>query len=130
LEIAMLCDIRIASYDATFFMPETSLGLIPAAAGTQTLPWIIGHSNALNMILTGRKLDVYEAQNAGLIHRSVPLSKLFTSGLIIGQRLADLKPEVVAGIKRSVANSRDGNLEYGLSVESRIALEIAVRNMT
>ena len=69
LEIALACDIRIASADAVFSLPETGLGLIPGGGGTQLLPRIIGLGRALDLMLTGDRIDAAEAYRIGLVTR-------------------------------------------------------------
>ena len=76
VEIACLCDIRIAAENATFSMPEVALGMVPAAGGTQTLPRAVGMSRAMDMVLTNRRLDAAEARRIGLVHEVVPLDEL------------------------------------------------------
>lgn len=71
LELALLCDLRICVPAATFALPETGLGIIPAAGGTQTLPRVVGMPLAKEMILLGRRLTAAEALSAGLVHRVV-----------------------------------------------------------
>ena len=71
VEMACLCDLRVASEDATFAMPETALGMAPAAGGSQTLPRVVGRGPALEMLLAGRRLSAAEAYRAGLAHRVV-----------------------------------------------------------
>lgn len=72
LELALACDLRIAASDARFGLPETRLGLIPAAGGTQRLPALIGMARAKEIILAGRELSAEEAQSWGLVSRVVP----------------------------------------------------------
>ena len=69
LELALLCDLRVAAATATFALPETSLGIIPAAGGTQYLPRIVGAAKARELILLGTRIDAAEALRIGLIHR-------------------------------------------------------------
>ena len=69
LELALLCDLRVASPTATFALPETSLGIIPAAGGTQYLPRIVGGAKARELILLGTRVDAAEALRIGLVHR-------------------------------------------------------------
>ena len=71
VEISLLCDIRIASEDAVFGMPEVSLGMIPAAGGTQTLPRFLGIPNALDLLLTRRRINAAEALEMGLVSKVV-----------------------------------------------------------
>ena len=72
LELAMMCDLRVAAAHARFGLPETSLGIIPGAGGTQRLPRLIGTARALEVVLLGRRLDAQEALSWGLLHRVVP----------------------------------------------------------
>lgn len=69
LELALLCDLRVAAPHATFALPETSLGIIPAAGGTQYLPRIVGAAKARELILLGTRLSAEEALRIGLVHR-------------------------------------------------------------
>ena len=71
LEIALACDIRIASENATFGLPEVSRGIIPGAGGTQRLPRLIPLGKSLEMILTGDRIDAEEAYRIGLVNRVV-----------------------------------------------------------
>lgn len=87
LELALMCDLRIAAQHASFGLPETSLAIIPAAGGTQYLPRIVGEARAKEMILLGRRLDSEEAQHWGLIHRVVPAGQS-----LLEQTLAWLAP--------------------------------------
>jgi enoyl-CoA hydratase/carnithine racemase len=69
LELALLCDRRVAAPNATFALPETSLGIIPAAGGTQLLPRVVGAAKARELILLGTRIDAAEAHRIGLVHR-------------------------------------------------------------
>jgi len=71
LEMALCCDLRIASRDVQFGLPEVSLGIIPAAGATQTLPRTIGRARAMDMLLRGQRLNAQEAFAAGLVNRVV-----------------------------------------------------------
>ena len=100
VELALLCDIRIASDDATVQMPETSLGLIPAAGGTQTLPWVVGRARALDLTLTGRKLDARGALEAGLVHRVITRDQFLNEAAGIASWLTGLEPAAAAGVRQ------------------------------
>jgi len=76
LELALACDIRIASKNAKFGLPETGLGLIPGFGGTQRLPRIVGRGLALEIILTGEHIDAERALRIGLVNHLVDLSEL------------------------------------------------------
>ena len=87
VEIACFCDIRIASEDALFSLPEVALGMIPAAGGTQTIPRSIGSSRALKMILTNQKLDAITALDMGLVHKIVTKEVLLDEAYKIAQKI-------------------------------------------
>ena len=72
LELALMCDLRIAAPHASFALPETSLGIIPAAGGTQYLPRVVGEAKARELILLGTRIDASEALRIGLVHRLAP----------------------------------------------------------
>jgi enoyl-CoA hydratase len=72
LELALACDIRLAAADARFAMPETALGLVPRAGGTQRLPRAVGRAHALRLLLTGEEIDAAEAHRIGLVSAVVP----------------------------------------------------------
>ena len=80
LEMALLCDLRITSDEAVFGLPEVGLGMVPAAGGTQTLPRVLGQGPALDLLLTGRRLNALEALRLGLVHRMTPRGELLETG--------------------------------------------------
>ena len=80
-ELAMMCDFIIAADNARFGQPEINLGTFPGSGGTQRLPNAVGKSKAMDMILTGRTMDVEEAERIGLVSRVVPLSDLVAESL-------------------------------------------------
>jgi enoyl-CoA hydratase/carnithine racemase len=121
IEIALYCDLRIASEDVVFGLPEVGLGILPAAGGTQTLPRTIGAARALDMLLTGRRLGGPEAFQAGLVNRIVPRDQLMKSAYEIAGRIASFDPEVVRNAKQAVLKGLDMSLEQGLELESRLA---------
>ena len=124
LEMALLCDLRIASTDASFAMPETHLGLIPAAGGTQTLPRILGPSKALHILLTGQPITAQQALNHGLISRLTTPDRLEEEALTLARRLASLDPPAVAALKQSINLGADLPLPQALKLESRLALKL------
>ena len=119
VEIACLCDVRIAAENATFSMPEVALGMVPAAGGTQTLPRAVGMSRALEMVLTNRRLDAIEARRIGLVHEVAPLDELFAVAERYAQRLASLSPQALAAAKTAVLEGMDLSLDEGLALERR-----------
>ena len=128
VEIAMLCDLRIASDDARFSMPETALGLIPAAGGTQSLPRAVGVPAALDLLLTGRELDASEALALGLVNRVVPADSLLQEAEALGQSLLQVDEGVLQATKASVVQGADLGLEAALDLESRLALSAMRRS--
>ena len=121
VEIACLCDIRIASKDAVFRMPEVALGMVPAAGGTQTLPRVIGVPGALDMILTNRLIDADEAKRMGLVHRVVSNDALLEEAEGVAKELASLSPDVMAAVKTALLTGMDMPLQQGLELEERLA---------
>jgi enoyl-CoA hydratase/3-hydroxypropionyl-coenzyme A dehydratase len=124
LEIAMLCDLRIASDDATFSMPETHLGLIPAAGGTQTLRAAIGLGPAMDLLLTGRPDLSTEALELGLVTKVVPRRQLTSETLELADSLASLGPRAVAALKESVRQGIDLPLDKALELDRRLVLKL------
>ena len=121
LEIALLCDVRIAAEDTVFAMPEVRLGMIPAAGGTQTLPRYAGASQALDLLLTGRRFTAQEALEMGLVTRLCPSDGLLTDAKELVSKLAAADPAVVRSLKRAFREGRDLSLPEGLQLESRLA---------
>ena len=125
VEIACLCDIRIASEDAVFSMPEVALGMVPAAGGTQTLPRTIGVGQALEVLLTGRRVQAQEALRLGLVHQVVPVDRLSQVTARLATDLASRRPEVLAGVKEAVLMGMDLPLANGLELEERLARRLS-----
>ena len=124
VEIACLCDLRIASEDSVFRMPETALGMVPAAGGSQTLPQTIGLGPAMRMLLTNQVLDAQTALDLGLVHSVVDRESLTAAAFDVAERLAQVPPEAVAAIKHAVYQGMDGPLEAGLRLERRLSARL------
>jgi enoyl-CoA hydratase/carnithine racemase len=124
IEIALCCDIRIASEDARFGLPEVGLGIIPAAGGTQTLPRIVGRAKTLEMLLTNRWIDGEEAYSAGLVNRVVPRSKLLETAEEMARKIASYNPMAVRNAKQAVVGGMDLPLVEGLDLEKRLSSEL------
>jgi enoyl-CoA hydratase len=116
-ELALACDIVIAADDARFGLPETGLGIIPGAGGTQRLVRAVGTSVALDVILTGRMLTAAEAVAAGLAARSVPAGELVETALAVAHEIARRSPIAISLARASVLRSLDVTLEAGLALE-------------
>ena len=118
LEIALACDIRIASDSARFSLPETGLGLIPGAGGTQRLHRIVGLGHALDMLLTGDRIDAAEAHRIGLITRRVDTDHdLLQSTVELAAGIADRAPTATAYVKEAAHSGADLDLASGLALE-------------
>jgi enoyl-CoA hydratase/carnithine racemase len=124
IEIALFCDLRIASTDVIFGLPEVGLGILPGAGGTQTLPRIIGMAGALDMLLTGRRLNAQEAIQMGLVNKIVPKSDLLKTAETLAQVIASFDPSVVQSAKQAVIQGLDMSLSQGLELEWRLATKI------
>jgi len=127
LEIALCCDLRLAADNCRFGLPETGLGIIPAAGGTQTVPRAIGRSHALEMLLGNRWVDSAEACRIGLVNRVVPAEELLAEATALASRLAALPQETVRAAKRAVVEGLDMPLAAGLKLERRLALQAIAR---
>jgi len=121
IEIALFCDIRIASENSTFGLPEVSLGIIPAAGGTQTLPRTVGRAKALELLLTGRWIDADEAARYNLVNRVVPGDRLTAEAEAMAQKIASYDPLAVRYAKEAVMRGLDLRLYEGLELEKRLA---------
>jgi enoyl-CoA hydratase len=131
IEIALCCDLRIASEDVRFGLPEVGLGIIPAAGGTQTLPRVVGRAKALEMLLANRWVNGEEAYKMGLVNHVVPREKLLQTAEEMARKIASYDPRVVRKAKEAVVRGLDLPLTEGLHLEKRLASEIAsirVRN--
>ena len=121
LEIALLCDIRLAAHDTVFAMPEVRLGMIPAAGGTQTLSRNSGQSRALDLLLTGRRFTAQEAVAIGLVTRLSPPDRLLDDARLAASSLAQGPTEILAALKRALREGADMPLNEGLKLEARLA---------
>ena len=120
IEIALCCDIRLASEDAQFGLPELGLGIIPAAGGSQTLPRTIGGAKALEVLLTGRWLGADEAHRLKLVNRVVPRNDLLPAAEKLANRIKTYSPIAVSYAKRAITEGLDLSLEQGLELEAKL----------
>lgn len=125
IEIALCCDIRIASDDAKFGLPEVGLGIIPAAGGTQTLPRTVGRARALEMLLTNRRISAEEAYRIGLVNRLVAREKLLQAAEGMARKIASYNPIAVRNAKKAVMRGLDLTLKEGLDLEKMLASQLA-----
>jgi len=123
IEMALCCDLRIASDNAQFGLPEVKLGIIPAAGGTQTLPRAVGRAGALEMLLTGRWIDTQEALQLKLVNQVVPRDRLLETARGTAEKIAAYDPDVIKGIKQAVVRGMDLPLAQGLDLEKMLACQ-------
>jgi len=117
LELALGCDIRIASENAIFGLPEVTLGMIPGWGGTQRLPRAIPPAIAAEMIFTGKKIDVKEAYRIGLVNKIVPSVELMTAAREMANTILKNGPLAVRSAKRAMMRGAYHDLPRGLEVE-------------
>ncbi len=123
LEIALACDIRVASERARLGLPEVRLAVIPGAGGTQRLPRVVGVARAKELILTGAVLDGLEAERIGLVSRAVPAGTARAAALEIARGIAEHGPLAVREAKQLVDAAWASDPGTGLAAE----LEASVR---
>ena len=119
-EIAMMCDMIIASETARFALPETSIGIIPGAGGTQRLTRIVGKAVAMDMILSGRALSAVEAQSMGLVSRVVPAGTQVQEAVKLAAKVAAYSRPVLQLAKEAVNKAYETHLQEGIYVERRL----------
>ena len=124
LEIALLCDIRLAATGTVFALPEVQLGMIPAAGGTQTLPRAIGTSRAMDLLLTGRRIESDEALFTGLVTRLSSPESLMEDAWELADELAELPSEAVVAMKQVLRQGMDLDLPKALELERRVAARL------
>lgn len=121
IEIALCCDLRIASDDTQFGLPEVGLGIIPAAGGTQTLPRLIGRGKALEMLLGGSMIGAKEAFEMGLVNRVVAKNDLLAIAGAVARQIAAFDSTAVKAMKQAVVRGLDLTLSDGLNLEKILA---------
>ena len=119
-ELAMMCDFIIAADSARFGQPESKLGIIPGAGGTQRLPRAVGKAKAMDLVLTGRMMDAAEAERAGLVSRVVPADKLLDEALAAAELICTLGGPSVMLAKECVNRAFESGLADGVSYERRV----------
>ncbi len=119
-ELAMLCDIVIASESAQFGQPEISIGIIPGAGGTQRLPRAVGKSRAMEMILTGKFFSAREMEARGLVSRVVPPEAYLEEAKSLARDIASKPPVAVRFAKQAVNKVYELPLTEGLEYESDV----------
>lgn len=117
LELALCCDLRVASERARFGMPEVRLAVIPGSGGTQRLPRIVGPARAKELILTGAIISAREAEQMGLVNRVVPAGDAREAATALAAEIAERGPLAVREAKRLIDAGGDLELDAGLAAE-------------
>lgn len=117
-ELALCCDLIIASTTATFGLPEVGLGLIPGEGGTQLLPRRIGLNKAADLLLTGRRVGAEEGLSLGFVDRLVPEGRARSDALALAEEIATKSPISLRAAKRALNQGFDVDLATGLEIEN------------
>ncbi|MFC2067945.1 enoyl-CoA hydratase/isomerase family protein [Chloroflexota bacterium] len=120
LEIALTCDIRIASENARLGTPEVNLGLIPGWGGTQRLPRMIPWCKAAEILLTGKPIDAQEAYRIGLVNKVVPMEQLMSTAKEWAEVICQAGPLGVRAAKQAMIKGYNRTLEDGLKLEGSL----------
>lgn len=118
-ELAMTCDMIIASETAKFGQPEIKIGVMPGAGGTQRLTRAIGKARAMEMVLTGKFIDAREALSFGLINKVVPVELYLSETMKLATEIAQMSPVAAMLAKEAVNRSFETHLDEGLHFERK-----------
>jgi enoyl-CoA hydratase len=119
-ELAMMCDIVIAADNAQFGQPEIKLGVMPGIGGTQRLTRFVGKAKAMDLCLTGRMMDVHEAERAGLVSRIVPAARLLEEAIKAAETVAGMSLPIAMMTKETVNQAYETTLSAGIRFERRL----------
>jgi len=117
LELAMCCDLRIASENAKLGQPELNLGILPGGGGTQRLPRLVGVGKAKELIYTGDLIDAKEAERIGLVNKVVPLDKLDEATKELADKITAKSPITIKLAKKAINKGMQAPLDVGLGYE-------------
>ena len=118
-ELAMTCDMIVASESAQFGQPEIKIGVMPGAGGTQRLTKALGKAKAMEMVLTGKFISAEEAESLGLVNRVVPTELYLSEATKLASEIASMSPIATQMAKESVKRSFEVHLEEGLHFERK-----------
>lgn len=128
MELAMLCDMIIAANTAQFGQPEIGLGIMPGAGGTQRLARAVGKAKAMDICLTGRRMDANEAECSGLVARVVPAEKLIDETVAIATKIAGSSAIAIRMIKQAINSAFEGGLGEGVRHERHLFYSLFATN--
>ncbi|GAB2968212.1 enoyl-CoA hydratase [Hymenobacter coalescens] len=118
-ELAMTCDMIVASETAQFGQPEIKIGVMPGAGGTQRLTRAVGKARAMEMVLTGKPISALEAERAGLVNRVVPVGQYLEEAFRLAASIAEMSPVAARLAKESVNRAFETHLDEGLHFERK-----------
>ncbi len=124
-EIALACDIRIASENAQLGLTEVTVGLMPGWGGTQRLPRLLPFGKAVELILMGKRITAGEAHRLNLVNRVVPFRDLKATAMEWAGQLAELDPTALQAAKEAIVTGRSMSLQDGLRLESDLLSRLA-----
>lgn len=119
-EVAMMCDVILATESAKFGQPEVKIGCIPGIGGTQRLTRLVGRARAMDMILTGRMIEASEALSMGLVSRVVPDETLQQTALEVAETIADYAKDIVMMARACVNEAEEVGLHSGVRFERQM----------
>ena len=119
-ELAMACDMRIASEKAKFGQPEVGLGIAPGFSGTQRLPRIVGKSKAIELILTGDIINAQEAKEIGLVNKVVPADELMNEAMKLAQKINKNAPLAVRSSNAAIKKGLEVDIHEGIKIENEL----------
>lgn len=117
VELALVCDLRIAADNAKFGFPEINLGIFPAAGGSQRLPRLIGMSRAKELMFTGDTIDAHQALQIGLVNQVVPAAEVMDAALKLAVKLSKKSPLTMGVLKSSLHSMLNSGQSTGLEME-------------
>jgi enoyl-CoA hydratase/carnithine racemase len=119
-ELALSCDLIVASETAEFGQPEITLGIIPGGGGTQRLARVLGKQRTMDLVLTGRRISAVEAEEAGLVNRVAKKKAWLEEAIELAQRIAKRPPIAARLAKQAVLAADETSLSAGLETERRL----------
>ena len=124
IEMAMCCDIRIASDDSQFGLPEANLGMVPTAGGSQTMPRLVLHGRVSEIVLTADRIDASEGLRIGLINRIVSRDQLIPTAETIAKKIISKDASALMYAKNAITRGLDMTLDQGLELEKRLSMAL------
>lgn len=119
-ELAMACDIRIASEKAKFGQPEVGLGITPGFGGTQRLPRLVGLAKAKELIFTADMIDAQEALNIGLVNKVTPVEELMNEGMLMASKIASKGQIAVRYSKEAINSGMQTDIDTAMDIEANL----------